>query len=150
MGSNASLLSSSQMRWFGNYSGNEAFGAIDEYAAYPAALSLAQIQSHYNSINDIKQCQFKLHPDKWSHVSGVYDSSSNLMKVYINSEEVCSVSIIGAPAGLAGSSENLYIGRRSIDSIQSYSGKIASLRFYSVTDDTIPKTNYDATKRYVC
>ena len=41
-----------------------------------------------------------------SHVSGVYDSSSNLMKVYINSREVCSTtSTIGAPADLAGSSE---------------------------------------------
>ena len=68
------------------------------------------------------------------------------MKVYINSEEVCSVSTLGAPAGLAGSSENLYIGRRGIDSVQSYSGKIGSLRFYSGNDDTIPKTNYDATK----
>jgi len=144
-GSSIAFQSTSDIRSVGNhFSGNQAFGLIDEFAVYPTILSPAQIQAHYTAGYQ-GSCNYVMSPGYWYHLAGVVKDSDHSLSLYLNGSPHCTVS--KSPSlSLAGSSEALSLGRSAQSAATSWAGRISSLAFHSAGDASEILADYTASK----
>lgn len=118
---------------------------IDEVAIYDYELSEARVVTHYQAASRLT-CRSNrgLRLDPWEHVGGFFDSTTNRLRLYLNSNEVCSISSTG-PAGNIGTN-NFSLGANSLLTDEFWKGSLAQMRFYSDGGAAEIAQNYNATK----
>ena len=138
--------STENIKYIGNLNTNArySFGYIDEFAYYDKALTGTDILDHYNA-GQKGSCDYFLKEGYWYHVAGYVDDTAKTLNLFLNGKQHCSVSIAGIST-LAGSNENLTIGRSQLGAGTSWAGKLQSLSFYSSGADSEISSNYQASK----
>ncbi|NRA68290.1 MAG: hypothetical protein HRU19_27645 [Pseudobacteriovorax sp.] len=134
------------IRYIGNLntSSRYSIGNLDEFAFFNSALSDARMLAHYQA-GKKGSCGYRLKEGFWYHIAGHIDDSSETVNLYLNGQLHCSESISGI-SSLAGSAENLRIGRSPLGAGTSWAGQAQSLTFYSSGGASEILNNYNASR----
>ena len=132
-------------------SSNSMIGNISDVAYYNTALSSTRVTAHYNARTRPACSTFSsINNNFWKMVSGSYNSSSGVLKLYTNGVLECSRTITSSPStAFTNSTSPIAVGS-NVNSAGSpsgtkWTGAIGELRVKnSVPSNTEAKTNYQA------
>ena len=119
----------------GSLNGNTSSGwagRIDEVAVYKSAMTLAQVQKHYNArqLHAVHSTN-KISTSQWSHVASSFNTVNGELAVYLNGTKTQKTYNSGVITGSTNSLK-LGAGRNYLNTADSdfLSGQISDFRFY--------------------
>lgn len=116
-------------------------GRIDEVALFNSALSASDVTSMYNS-GPRCESSVTLQNDVWYLFSGLYNHTTGVGQLFINSLSQCSVTF---PGTMAPGSKNLSFGAELPSGASAWSGDIGLAAIFSSGTSTTVGNHYQAT-----